>query len=363
MKHLQILIIALGLISLSTSAMATEKSVSSPDGQLIVTISDQGGTPTYHIDFCGCEVLMPSALGMQTSLGDLTKGLTIVNATTKSVADDYQLDRIKTSSVSYRANQLDVTFQRTDSIKFIVRFQVSNNDVAFRYEIPRPKANNPKRMTIFKEATAFRLPTGSTTFLCPQIGPETGWGNTKPSYEEDYEANMPMGKASKFGLGYTFPCLFSLAGANTVTEKGWNEAWMLIGETGVSSAYCGSHLSDFTNGQYSIAFPHRGENNGFGSEYAVVPLPGKTPWRTITVGQTLKPIVETTVAYDVVEPQYEAPKYKPGRYTWSWLIWQDASINYDDQVKFIDLASAMGFEYCLVDTGGTRKSDATASKS
>ena len=43
------------------------------------------------------------------------------------------------------------------------------------------------------------------------------------------------------------------------------------------------------------------------------------------------------------------PGYQGGRYTWSWLIWQDNSINYDDQVQFIDLASAMGFELCLVD--------------
>lgn len=79
-------------------------------------------------------------------------------------------------------------------------------------------------------------------------------------------------------------------------------------------------------------------------------MPGSTPWRTVTVGRTLKPIVETTVPFDVVEPKYEASTdYKPGRYTWSWLLWQDNSINYDDQVAFIDLAAEMGYEYTLVD--------------
>ena len=68
------------------------------------------------------------------------------------------------------------------------------------------------------------------------------------------------------------------------------------------------------------------------------------------MGNSLKPIVETTISYDVVDQLYApSTNYQPGRYTWSWLIWQDNSINYDDQVKFIDLASAMGFEYCLVD--------------
>ena len=124
-----------------------------------------------------------------------------------------------------------------------------------------------------------------------------------------------------------------------------------MAETGVGSNYCGSHLSDYQAGMgYTVAYPDRGENNGFGSEFAGIPLPGETPWRTITVGNSLKPIAETTISYDLVKPLYEpSTDYKPGRYTWSWLLWQDNSVNYDDQVKFIDLASTMGFEYCLVD--------------
>jgi hypothetical protein len=92
------------------------------------------------------------------------------------------------------------------------------------------------------------------------------------------------------------------------------------------------------------------ENNGNGTVEPAFALPGSTPWRTITVGETLKPIVETTVMWDVVEPRYEAScDYQMGRGTWSWILWQDGSINYDDQVKYIDLAAAMGYEYVLID--------------
>ena len=150
-----------------------------------------------------------------------------------------------------------------------------------------------------------------------------------------------MTERSQFGLGYTFPCLFRLG----------DSGWALVSETGVSSAYCGSRLSDYDPARgYTVAYPEQGEFNGIGSATPGLSLPGSTPWRTITIGKTLKPIVETTVMYDVVDPLYEATQpFKPGRYTWSWLVWQDNSINYDDQVQFIDLASAMGFEYCLVD--------------
>ena len=46
------------------------------------------------------------------------------------------------------------------------------------------------------------------------------------------------------------------------------------------------------------------ENNGNGTASPGLALPGSTPWRTITVGENLKPIVETTIPWDVVEPLY-----------------------------------------------------------
>lgn len=79
-------------------------------------------------------------------------------------------------------------------------------------------------------------------------------------------------------------------------------------------------------------------------------MPGVTPWRTITVGETLKPIVENTIPFDVVEPLYEPSRdYTFGKSTWSWIVWQDPSMNYDDQVKYIDLAASLGWKYILMD--------------
>mgnify|MGYP002625548302 CR=1 FL=1 len=257
------------------------------------------------------------------------------------VNEPYTMRGTKASSAHYMANKAVIDWKNKDGIQFSIVFQVSNHDVAFRYEIPRQKfqGKDYKRVRILSELSSFNFPDGTTTFISPQIGPERGWEQTKPSYEEGYSADAPMDTPSQYGHGYIFPALFHLT-----------NAWALISETGVGSNYCGSHLSDYQAGTgYTIAYPDHGENNGFGSDFAAIPLPGETPWRTITFGG-LKDIVETTISYDLVEPLYEpSTNYQPGRYTWSWLIWQDNSINYDDQVKFINLASAMGFEYCLVD--------------
>ena len=333
--------LTLFFLALATIASATDNVVASPDGKLVVKVSVDNGQPTYSVDYEGVSMLTASALGFVADIGDFTKGLTVTATRTDQVTKHYTMAQSKKSSIDYNANLLDIDFTNADGLKMTLTFQVSNNDVAFRYSIPRQKNDNPKCAVIYREATAFNFPETATTFLCPQIGPMTGWERTKPSYEEDYDAEMPLNVKSKFGMGYTFPCLFKVC----------DGYWALVSETGVTSAYCASHLSDYQPGAgYTVAFPHAGENNGIGSPHAGISLPGTTPWRTITLGNSLKPIVETTIPFDVVEPLYEPTKeFSFGRYTWSWLLWQDNSINYDDQVKFIDLASAMGFEYCLVD--------------
>ena len=334
---------------LPLTASAREDGISSPDGKLVVKVSDDGPCATYSVKYDGRQVLLPSPLGFKADFGDFTQKLRITTSRMGGADRLYQMHQTKRSWIHYVAAQLFVSFKNAVGQKITVEFSVSNNDVAFRYHIPRQKDDNPKSAVIQHESTGFVLPDGTTTFLTPQSKAMVGWERTKPSYEEEYKADMPMTARSQYGEGYTFPCLFRLPAAKSqATEPG---GWVLISETGVSSQYCGSHLSDYP---YTIAFPMAGENNGIGTTTAGIALPGKTPWRTITVGNTLAPIVETTIAYDVVEPLYQvhpslADAKAYGRYTWSWLIWQDNSINYDDQVKFIDLASEMGYEFCLVD--------------
>ena len=284
-------------------------------------------------------MLETSPLGMNTNIGDFSKGLKLVKHETSEIDRVYTQTRIKTSSVHYQANELVCHFTNADEKPMLVTFRVSDNDVAFRYTLP--KSGETGSVRVLSEATGFRFPDVTTTFLCPQSDAMIGWKRTKPSYEEEYKADAPMSERSQYGHGYTFPCLFKVG----------EDGWALVSETGVDSRYCASHLSDSDNGLYTVAFPMPEENNGNGTVEPAFALPGSTPWRTITVGSSLKPIVETTVAWDVVEPLYETEnEYKFGRSTWSWILWQDNSANYADQVKYIDLAGAMGYEYILIDS-------------
>ena len=57
-----------------------------------------------------------------------------------------------------------------------------------------------------------------------------------------------------------------------------DDGWVLVSETGVDSRYCGSRLSDVSEGNlYTVAFPMAAENNGNGTSAPAFALPGATP--------------------------------------------------------------------------------------
>ncbi|HHU97547.1 MAG: glycoside hydrolase family 97 catalytic domain-containing protein [Bacteroidota bacterium] len=318
---------------------AGDYAVLSPDGNLKVNVSLQGGILHYNVYYKGKVILEDSPLGMVTNVSDFSRDLQFVEKTERAIRETYSLKTVKQSHVEYVANEVVGTYQTPKGEVMRVVFRVSDNDLAFKYSLEQN--GETARCVIEKELTGFKFPTFTTTFLTPQATPMIGWMRTKPSYEEGYVPDEPVGTPSRYGIGYTFPGLFRVG----------DNGWALVSETGVGSLYCGSKLSEGTaEGLYTIAFPEEGENNGIGSAQPGISLPGETPWRTLTVGDNLKPIVETTVAFDVVEPLYEPSiDYRFGRSTWSWLLWQDGSINYEDQKTYIDLSAELGYELVLID--------------
>jgi len=311
--------------------------VSSPDGKLKLNVFSENGNALYAVTFQGKQMLNKSPLGLITNESDFSKNLKFIDSKKDQVSKKYSNEKIKKSEVNYKANSLTVNFTNSDQFNIGIEFQISNNNIAFRYNIAPMK--DRLSAVVQSEITGYRFPSQTTTFLSPMMKPMTGFARTAPSYESGYKADAELG--TKADYGYVFPGLFHVG----------NDGWILLSETGVNSLYCASHLDTTSEKNlYKVAYPNMAENNGFGSTGASISLPGKTPWRTITIGDSLKPIVETTIPFDVVEPMYEpSQKYSFGKSTWSWILWQDNSMNYEDQSLFIDLASKLGYEYILMD--------------
>lgn len=326
------------LLSAPVAIVQAAVTVTGPNGKLAVTTDISDGKPQYTVTYDGKTVIGSSPLGFKSDVADFSSSMTITDTLRSSVDKRYTQDKIKHSDITYRANALAVTMKNVDGNEMTVEWQVSDNDVALRYAIPRQGETGA--MIVNEESTGYRLPDDTRVFMTSQSDPMIGWKRTKPSYEEFYHVEAPLGTKSDYGHGFTFPALFH-------TPDG---IWVLLTETDVDGYYCGSHLSDFHDGLYTIAYPMQEENNGNGTASPGIGLPHNTPWRTITIADNLAPIAETTIPWNLVEPRYETSrKAAPGRGTWSWIVWQDESINFDDQKTYIDFAAEMGYENVLVD--------------
>ena len=330
--------IVMAMLLGSSVASAENKQITSPDGKLVVTVADMDGRPSYSVSYDNVLFLKPSPLGIIANIGDFSSGMSLEkNVSTNKIDETYELASIKQSKVRYVANEAVFSFTQQGKTIYDVIFRISNNDVAFKYKI-YPQGETLS-CVVKQEVTGFAFPDGTTTFLCPQSKPMGGFARTSPSYETSYTADDVAGK-NGWGEGYTFPCLF----------RNGDNGWALVSETGVNGGYCASRLLGHKGGTYTIGFPQEGEANGNGTVSPGIALPGETPWRTITVGKTLAPIVETTVPFDVVKPLYPAKgEYTYGRGSWSWIIGMDGSTNYKEQLRYIDFSAAMGYQSVLVD--------------
>ena len=306
----------------------------------MVVVDVQNGKPTYEVSLGGVQFLKPSPLGLLTNLGDFTEGLTLAGCDSKTQHDEYWLKTTKQSHISYDATEAVCRFEKDGKRVLDIQFHITDRDVAYRYKLYPKKIRGGETLVavVNGEASGFVMPDGTTTFLCPQSGPMNGFARTSPSYETSYTLDDQMGK-NGWGNGFTFPCLFK-------TPAGW----LLLSEAGTDGGYVGCRLLNAGGSNYKIGFPQEGEMNGFGTTSAAVSLPCETPWRTITLGTTLAPIVETTVTNDVVRPKYQASKeYVYGKGSWSWIIGMDPSCNFDEQKRYIDFSAAMGWRSVLVD--------------
>ena len=333
------LLALLATVGMLQTAGAAER-LTSPKGDIVVVVDVQNGKPTYEVSLGGVQFLKPSPLGLLTNLGDFTEGLTLAGCDSKTQHDEYWLKTTKQSHISYDATEAVCRFEKDGKQVMDIQFHITDRDVAYRYKLYPKKIRGGETLVavVNGEASGFVMPDGTTTFLCPQSGPMGGFARTSPSYETSYTLDDQMGK-NGWGNGYTFPCLFK-------TPAGW----LLLSEAGTDGGYVGCRLLNAGGSNYQIGFPQEGEMNGFGTTSASVALPCETPWRTITVGTTLAPIVETTVTNDVVRPKYQASKeYVYGKGSWSWIIGMDPSCNFDEQKRYIDFSAAMGWRSVLVD--------------
>lgn len=156
-------------LCLATGAHAA--SVSSPDGQIVVTVDVDGeGVPFYTVDRGGRAVLTESRLGFDfTDADPMRRGFKVVGETADSADTRWEQPWGERQWITDRHNELAVTFQQNDGLarRFTMRVRAFDDGIGFRFEFPQqaslPVAKIASELTEFniaQDGTAWSIPGG-----------------------------------------------------------------------------------------------------------------------------------------------------------------------------------------------------------
>jgi len=344
MKHKFIFCFLIFLFSVGILKAQEVKGLESPNKHLSVKVYLQKGKIFYDVFRDQEQILGPSALGISTKSGDLSNGMKLIEISkVKLVKDQYQLLNGKRTNNNYFANQQSWEFENASPLQLKVIFQVSDDGLAFKYQI---SSKELKLISIIGEESEFHFPESTKAWLQPMSVAKTGWEHTNPSYEEYYQKEISVGTPSTLSAGWVYPALF----------KNKN-IWFAITETGLDTNYCATRLSHLSpKGIYKVAFPDEREVFTGGNAWPQTSLPTTTPWRVIAIG-SLKTLMESTLGTDLAKPAMPINQsfIKSGAASWSWVMLKDNNTVYDVQKQFIDYAADLKWPYCLIDADWDRK--------
>jgi len=326
-----ITLLSAGIVGVSSSSASalTLHTVSSPDGQTSLTVTNESdGTLTYVVSQDGKSVLNTSRMGLVTSDVDLSVGLSYVGATTRTVNESYSLiERRETTSTS-QANEMTLSYTK-NGVPLQVVVQAHNDGVAFRYVM-----SSSTSKTITSESTTFNLPVDTGTWASRLRGDSTG--------HTDYEETYPYRSAEALGTDdYAFPVLGSLR---------VNTQWTLISEASVynlAGAYPALHVVGSGNGNRTLLAKFPLDQ----TTPVVVNGPLTTPWRVVVATRNLQELTSTSLITDLNPPSKIADTswIRPGRALWSWWSDNNSGDSLETQKRYVDSAEALGMQYVTVD--------------
>ncbi len=329
---------------------AQEWRLASPHGTITTQVraSADGGLE-YSVARGGHTVVEWSPLGLVLSWfdqrrpdpamrADFGSTIAVAAARRRAVTDDYTMVTGKRAVNHYAANELalDITDRETGQ-PMTIELQTADDGIAFRYVLT---GESQLYYRVESEETAFAFGPGGTHWGQP-YDKASLW---QPAYEAPYNSGVPIGTAvaPSDGAGWGIPALFR-------DEAG---TWVLLHETGLTSAYHGSHLAaEAPSGTYRIAPPLAEDGLGTGSVVPSTTLPAALPWRFMVISDKLADIAQSNRVFDLALPSAIADTawIKPGVSSWSWASDHDSSRDYAKLASFISLSHDLGLAYSLVD--------------
>ena len=331
--------LSLLLLSALLPALAADiLTLASPGGKVefkLVTL--EGGRLGYAAMLGGKAVIEPSALGIVIDGVNLGENAEAGRPARYQVKQTYAWHGVHAMATD-RANGVKIPLKHAKTA-YTLEARAYDDGIAFRLLVP----GAPGTRRIPDEATAFRLPAGSTV-----------WHHDFEGHYEGVHARKAIAEV-KAGEWAAPPLTFRLPGGGygSITE-------------GALLRYSGLGLQSDGNGGFAarlghahpVSYPFRlryKEDVQRMTEPAAVEGPITTPWRIVMMGTDLNTLVNCDIVHNVSAPPDPKlfPKglntdwIKPGRAVWKYL---DGGENTLEEMKqFSRLAAELGFEYNVIE--------------
>ncbi|QCS45015.1 glycoside hydrolase family 97 catalytic domain-containing protein [Natrinema versiforme] len=272
------------------------QTVSSPDGNIEVTIDVSNGTPTYSVTYDKTTYVESSALGFefqnQQSFGAASDGnadpsLSVTGSESGTATERWNpvWDQYATVSEEYRCLRIGVAETEDPNRSANLEVRVFNDGLGFRATFNEDFASNDGKTVITSENTQFNF-----------AGDYTAWWISNemvnPRFEQEYQETA----LSDVDAGTR-----TIRPNDNTLRNGAHTPFTVEAD---ENAYLSVHEADLTD-YATLSLAPQSDDGGteFAAELAPLPdgtkvstkAPFATPWRTIQVGTSPGDLVESSL--------------------------------------------------------------------
>jgi alpha-glucosidase len=347
MSHHHLLILASA--ALVTTASAAPVSLSSPDGNHILRISDENGAIHYSIESAGKPVITPTPLAITIGGTAYPENVAITESERKEIRNDVK-PVISTIATILNDSYNEAVICFDGPIK--LRCRAYDDGVAFRWETSLPD----QQITVDSESLAFHFAEDFPIYFPQALGEEFF------THQENLYHLKPISETA--GM--------KVASAPLLVDRGTGN-YLLISDVNVHG-YPGLWVNGTDNTTLSAVFPPyplETKLDGDRSDRVSKPAPfiarttGKRdfPWRAFVLTDA-KGLLTSSILWNLAEPsRIKDPSWiKPGKVAWDWWNYNNiydvpfrAGVNQETYKHFIDFAAEMELPYIVLDEGWSQR--------
>jgi len=290
--------LSLALLPLTAAA----QTITSPNGNISLTFSLDGGKPTYEMTYKQKAVVKPSHLGLElakdkhASKGkdetDLMDGFTIKDTKTSTFDETWRPVWGETATVRNHYNELAVTLNQASAQRdIIIRFRVYDDGMGLRYEFPQQETLN--YFIIKEEHTQFAMAGDHTAWWLP--------GDYDTQEQETQESKLSEIR-SKFHDAVNWEnssvAVFSPTGVQTALQMKSDDGLYINIHEAACVDYATMHLN---LDDKTMVFESWLTPDGTGLK-GCMQTPCQSPWRTVMVSDDARDMLSSKLIYNLNEP-------------------------------------------------------------